>query len=82
MITRRHALALVAGASWLPSRAVADVAPQRSEIRDGLGRHFTDAGTAGTFVGYRVEEYLVIASDRDRSGQASFRPRLSRSRIR
>ncbi|MBW8903885.1 MAG: class D beta-lactamase, partial [Bradyrhizobium sp.] len=69
MITRRHALALVAGASWLPSRAVADVAPQRSEIRDGLGRHFTDAGTAGTFVGYRVEEYLVIASDRDRSGQ-------------
>src|SRR3954469_14226081 len=69
MITRRHALALVAGASWLPSRALADVAPQRSEIRDGLGRHFTDAGTAGTFVGYRVEEYLVIASDRDRSGQ-------------
>jgi beta-lactamase class D len=70
MITRRHALALVAGANWLPSRAVADVAPQRSEIRDGLARHFTDAGTAGTFVGYRVEDYLVIASDRDRSGQA------------
>jgi len=33
-------------ASFLPSRGLADVAPQRSEIRDDLAKHFTDAGTA------------------------------------
>src|SRR6202035_5012310 len=39
-------------------------------IRDDLAKHFTDAGTAGTFVGYKVDDYLVIASDRKRSGEA------------
>jgi beta-lactamase class D len=34
MITRRHALGLLAAVSVLPSRGFADVAPQRSEIRD------------------------------------------------
>jgi beta-lactamase class D len=70
MITRRHALGLLATAGLLPSRAFADVAPQRSEIREALATHFTDAGTAGTFVGYKVEDYLVIASDANRSGEA------------
>ena len=70
MIHRRHALALLAAASFLPSRGLADVAPQRSEIRDDLAKHFTDAGTAGTFVGYKVDDYLIIASDRNRSGEA------------
>jgi beta-lactamase class D len=70
MITRRRALGLLAAASLLPSRAFADVAPQRSEIREDLAKHFTDAGTAGTFVGYKVDDYLVIASDKDRSGEA------------
>src|SRR5271156_6947802 len=70
MIHRRHALGLLAAASVLPSRSYADVAPQRSEIREGLAQHFTDEGTAGTFVGYKVEDYLVIASDRNRSGEA------------
>jgi len=70
MIHRRHALGLLAAAGFLPSRAFADVAPQRSEIREGLAKHFLDAGTAGTFVGYKVDDYLVIASDRNRSGEA------------
>jgi beta-lactamase class D len=70
MITRRHALGLLAAAGLLPSRGRANVAPQRSEIREDLAQHFTDAGTAGTFVGYKVDEYLIIASDRNRSGEA------------
>ena len=70
LIHRRHALGLFAAASLLPSRGFADVAPQRSEIRGDLVKRFTDDGTAGTFVGYKVEDYLVIASDGNRSGQA------------
>ena len=68
MINRRHALGLLA-ASLLPSRGFADVAPQRSEIRDDLAKHFLNEGTVGTFVGYKVDDYLVIASDKDRSGE-------------
>ena len=70
MIHRRHALGLLAAAGLLPSRSFADVALQRSEIRDGLAKHFTDAGTVGTFIGYKVDDYLIIASDRNRSGEA------------
>jgi beta-lactamase class D len=69
MITRRHALGLLAAASLLPSRGRANVAPQRSEIREDLARHFTAAGAAGTFVGYKVDDYLIIASDGNRSGE-------------
>jgi beta-lactamase class D len=70
MIHRRHALGLLAAASLLPSRSFADVAPQRSEIRESLAKHFLDVGTVGTFVGYKVDDYLVIASDKNRSGEA------------
>jgi beta-lactamase class D len=70
VITRRHALGLFAATSLLPARGFADVAPQRSEVRDGLAQHFIDSGTAGTFVGYKVDDYLVIASDKNRSGEA------------
>jgi beta-lactamase class D len=70
MINRRHALGLLVAAGMLPSRGFANVAPQRSEIREGLTKHFTDAGTAGTFVGYKTDDYLVIASDKNRSGEA------------
>jgi beta-lactamase class D len=70
LINRRHVLGLLAAAGVLPSRSLADVAPPRSEIREDLARHFTDEGTAGTFVGYKAEDYLVVASDKDRSGQA------------
>jgi len=70
VINRRHALGLLAGVSIVPSRGFANVAPPRSEIREGLARHFADEGTAGTFVGYKTDDYLIIASDKDRSGEA------------
>jgi beta-lactamase class D len=68
VIHRRHALGLLA--ATLASPALAYVAPQRNEIRDSLARRFTDAGTIGTFVGYKTEDYLIVASDKDRSGEA------------
>jgi beta-lactamase class D len=70
VINRRDALAFLAAASILPSRSFANVAPPRSEIREDLAKHFADAGTVGTFVGYKTDDYLVIASDKDRSGEA------------
>lgn len=69
LINRRHLIGLIAGASAMPLRAFAHVAPQRSEIRDSLAKYFSDDGTAGTFVGYKVDDYLIIASDKDRSGE-------------
>jgi beta-lactamase class D len=69
-LTRRHLLGALAGASLLPSRGFADVMYQRSAIRENLAKHFADAGTDGTFVGYKIDDYLVIASDKDRSGEA------------
>jgi beta-lactamase class D len=70
VINRRDALAFLAAASILPSRSFANVAPPRSEIREDLAKHFADAGTVGTFVGYKTDDYVVIASDKDRSGEA------------
>jgi beta-lactamase class D len=70
LIDRRHTLGLLAAAAIAPSRVFADVAPQRSEINDRLAKRIADEGTAGTFVGYKTDDYLIIASDRDRSGQA------------
>jgi len=68
VINRRHALGLFAAASLAPSRALANVSYQRSEFRDDLAKRFFDVGTAGTFVGYKVDDYLIIASDKIRSG--------------
>jgi beta-lactamase class D len=70
MISRRHALGIFAGASVLPSRVFANVAPPRSEIRGDLAKFFGDAGTEGTFAGYKVEDYLIMTSDTDRVGRA------------
>jgi beta-lactamase class D len=70
LLTRRSTLGLVAAAAILPSRAIANVSPPRSEIRESLAKHFADAGTNGTFVGYKVDDYLIIASDGVRSGEA------------
>lgn len=70
MFNRRHTLGLIAVAAIASSRAFAHVAPQRSEIRDAVARRFAEAGTVGTFVGYKTDDYLIIASDTDRSGQA------------
>ncbi len=70
MINRRHALGVLAAAGIAPARLFANVAPQRSEVLDGLAKRFSDEGTAGTFVGYKTEDYLIVASDNNRSGQA------------
>jgi beta-lactamase class D len=67
---RRHVLGLLAAASLSPARSLANVASQRSEIRDSLAKHFLDDGTVGTFVGYKIDDYLIIASDKNRSGEA------------
>ena len=69
MIHRRHALGLFTAASLLPARALANVSYQRSEIRTDLSKRFFDLGTTGTFVGYKVDDYLIIASDKVRSGE-------------
>jgi beta-lactamase class D len=70
VINRRHALGLLAAVSILPSRGFAHVAPPRSEIREDLAKRFADAGTVGTFVGYQTDDYLIVASDTERSGEA------------
>jgi beta-lactamase class D len=75
VIHRRHALGLLAAASFLPCRSFADIAPQRSEIRESLAKRFMDDGTVGTFVGYKIDDYLIIASDKNRSAE----PRLPAS---
>jgi beta-lactamase class D len=67
---RRHTLGLLAAAGVFPSRALANVAPQRSETRLDLARHFAGEGTTGTFVGYNTDDYLIIVSDKNRSEQA------------
>src|SRR5438876_5152033 len=69
VIHRRHALGLVA-AVLLPTRSFANVSYQRSEFHDDLAKRFFDLGTEGTFVGYKVDDYLIIASDKVRSGEA------------
>src|SRR3954465_9405202 len=69
LIHRRNALGLLAAAGLLPARGLANVSYQRSEIRIDLTKRFFEAGTVGTFVGYKVDDYLIIASDKERSGQ-------------
>lgn len=69
VINRRHALALLAATGLMPARALANVSYQRSEFRDDLARRFFEIGTVGTFVGYKVDDYLIIASDKVRSGE-------------
>jgi beta-lactamase class D len=69
VIHRRHALGLLAAATLLPARSLANVSYQRSEFRNELQRRFFDVGTEGTFVGYKVDDYLIIASDKVRSGE-------------
>ena len=70
MITRRHALGLLAGATLLPVKTFANYAPPRGEIHEDLARLFKNAGTDGTFIGYKVDDYLVVSSDSERSGEA------------
>lgn len=69
VIHRRHALGLLAATPFVPVRALANVSYQRSEFRDDLSRRFFDLGTTGTFAAYKVDDYLIIASDKVRSGE-------------
>jgi beta-lactamase class D len=69
VINRRHALGLLTAASILPNRSFANVSYQRCEFRDDLPKRFFDLGTTGTFVAYKVDDYLIIASDKVRSGE-------------
>lgn len=69
MPTRRFTLGLLAAAATMPQRALAHVAPPRNEIRESLAKRFTDLGTSGTFVAYKVDDYLIVASDNQRSGE-------------
>jgi beta-lactamase class D len=69
VINRRHALGLLAAGPFVPMRALANVSYQRSEFRDDLPKRFFDLGTTGTFVAYKVDDYLIIASDKVRSGE-------------
>ena len=45
-------------------------ASSAAKFASDLAKRFIDEGTAGTFVGYKVDDYLIIASDKDRSGEA------------
>jgi beta-lactamase class D len=69
VIHRRHALGLLAAASFAPLESFANVSYQRNEFRDELAKRFFDLGTEGTFVGYKVDDYLIVASDKIRSGE-------------
>ncbi len=72
MIDRRRflgqATSLLAAVA-LPRLAFANVSPPRELINEGLVRRFAEVGTEGTFVAFKPENYLVIASDKVRSGQ-------------
>jgi beta-lactamase class D len=70
VITRRHTLGLLAAASFLPQRSLANVAYPKTELRTDLAKHFTDAGTSGTFVAYDADAYTLFTSDHDRSAEA------------
>ncbi|QPF82384.1 class D beta-lactamase [Bradyrhizobium genosp. L] len=69
MINRRQTLGLIAAASIVPSRGRSNVSYQRSEFREELARRFFDLDTVGTFVGYKIDDYLIVASDKVRSGE-------------
>ena len=69
MLDRRRILALAGASVLAPRAAFGEVSPPRNEVRGTLLKHFSDLGTDGTFVGYKVEDYLIIASDATRSGE-------------
>ncbi|MCF2524079.1 penicillin-binding transpeptidase domain-containing protein [Bradyrhizobium sp. G127] len=69
MIHRRHAIGLLAAAAVIPSRVLADTAPE-SEVRKSLLKHFTDEGTAGTFAAFKTDDKKLIVSDGTRTRSA------------
>lgn len=63
-------MALTGAAALAPRPVLSEVSPPRNEIRGGLLKHFSEAGADGTFAAYKAEDYLIIASDATRSGEA------------
>ena len=49
--------------------AVSPTSPTSAASFDDLAKRFFDLGTTGTFVAYKVDDYLIIASDKVRSGE-------------
>ena len=70
MITRRRSLAMIGAAPLMAKSARAEIAKMNERIDETLGRHFTEAGTTGTFVAYFPREYRIVASDKERSAKA------------
>lgn len=63
MIDRRHLLALLTAPALLPARALAGGASAPVESRDSLARHFTDDGTAGTFVALTGDGRIIVTGE-------------------
>ena len=69
MINRRHALGLLAAASLLPSRGFANVAPQRSEIRETWPSILSMSGRSAPSSATRSTIISIIASDKEPLGR-------------
>ena len=67
MVTRRHALALLTAASFIPLRASAQMAAMQIDVRVDLARHFDGDGTAGVFAAYEAGGTSIVTSDSPRS---------------
>ena len=70
LIHRRHALGLFAAAACCRRAALPTSPTSAASFATDLAKRFIDHGTDGTFVGYKVDDYLIIASDKERSGEA------------
>jgi beta-lactamase class D len=67
MIRRRQALALFAATSLMPTRAFAQIATARFDVRIDLAKYFDDDGTAGVFAAYAAGDNRIVTSDGARS---------------
>src|SRR5215475_2842820 len=70
MVSRRHALALLAAASINPSRALGQTGAPEIEIRAEMARRFDEDGTAGVFAAYTAGGNRIVTSDGTRLRQA------------
>jgi len=78
LINRRHALGLLAAAGCCRRAALPMSRLNAAKFARTWPSTSPTRAQAGTFVGYKVDDYLVIASDRNRSVRRSCRPRRSR----
>jgi beta-lactamase class D len=70
MVTRRHALALLAATGISPSRILAQTAAPEIKVRDDLAKRFDADGTAGVFAAYKAGGSTIVVSDGSKAGQA------------